>query len=99
MNAWNIGLMKHQLNYFQQEYLLTENTTTDNCARTKRITCLHIVNGLFLFQVRLTSYHLNYKNAHSSSNAFKFKAKHEAVSPCYDNVTPEIQHCFKRDTI
>lgn len=41
------GLMKHQLKYFQQEYLLTENTTTGNCGRTKRITCLHIVNGFF----------------------------------------------------
>lgn len=29
MNAWNMSLMKRQPNYFQQDYLLTENTTTD----------------------------------------------------------------------
>lgn len=96
MNACNVSLMKHQLSYFEQEYLLTENTTTDTVVGLNMYYIyLYIVNGLSLFQARLTSYHLNYKNTHSTSTAFKFKKEHKAVSPRYDNVRPDLQYCYK----
>lgn len=95
MKAWNISLMKHQLNYFQKEYILTENTTTDIMIGLNTYYMSAHCQQIVLFQARLTSYHLNYNNTYSSSNAFKFKAKHKAVSPCYYNVRLDLQYCCK----
>lgn len=95
MNAWNMSLMKHQPNYFQQDYLLTENTTTDIVVGLNMYCKSAHCQWIVLFQARLTSYHLNYKNTYSSNNALKFKAKHKAILPRYHNVRPDLQYCCK----
>lgn len=70
MNAWNIGLMKHQLNYFQQEYLLTENITTDNCGRTKHV--LHCQMDCFYFKQTTKTYTAQVMLLNSKQNIKQF---------------------------